>query len=122
MTRAYVGVDGEAEFSGRTATGRFVEVTLLVRSTPATASALDLAAASVVLELPDGRTVRPIGLVTAAAGVRAVATGDAHVRADAPSAGDRRYVPLVVAFDVPDDATRARARLAGFPPFAVELE
>lgn len=114
-------VDKDAEYAGRAASGRFVEVTLLLRSTDG-AGALELDPSHVSLELHDGKTLRPAGIVTSAAGVSALVTGAARVTAGAPKDGGRAYVPVVVAFDAPRDAARARVRLGSFAVFVVELD
>jgi dipeptidyl aminopeptidase/acylaminoacyl peptidase len=114
-------VDGKGEYTGRKAAGRFVEVTILLRSAVTGSRTLGVSPRDVTLELPDGRRVEPVGAAMAASGARAILTGDTRLEVSAPQDGSRGYVPLVVVFDVPADTKSAIVRLGPNAPFAVEI-
>jgi dipeptidyl aminopeptidase/acylaminoacyl peptidase len=114
-------VDSSAEYAGRRAQGRFVEVTLLLKGLPGKSAPVDVSVNDVALVLADGRALEPVGVVTSALGARTLVTGPARVRAEAGEGEERSYLPLVVAFDVPAGETRVRVRLGRHAPFAVEL-
>jgi dipeptidyl aminopeptidase/acylaminoacyl peptidase len=114
-------IDAGAEYTGRKATGRFVEVTILLRGPVGGGGSLGVSSRDVRLDLEDGRRIEAAGTVMAAAGARAIATGEARVEASAPADGARGYVPLAVVFDVPAGATRGTVRLGSYAPFAVDL-
>ena len=116
-------VESGAEYAGRTAAGRFVEVTILARNAKPTSAASEVSTGQMALRLADGREVRPVGAVIAGAGAKALAAGDVRIPTAAPGAAGaaRTYVPLVVAFDVPADARRATVRLGAGPEFALDI-
>lgn len=115
-------VEGGAEYAGRRATGRYVEVTILLRGEAAKSRPADVAVSDVALRLADGRELRPVGAVMAGGGARALVAPDVRVHAESGAAAEgRTYVPLVVAFDVPADAGRATVRLGSYAAFEVEV-
>lgn len=118
---AVASVDAEPAYAGRAAAGRYVEVALLLRGEAGKSQPFDMSVRDVAMVLADGRELRPIGVVTAAAGARAIVEGDARIRVDAREAGERNYLPVVLAFDVPKEATTARLRLGAHAPITLDL-
>jgi hypothetical protein len=113
-------VDGDAQYAGRTARGRFVEVTILLRNATPASGTNDVSSGAVALRLSEGGELHPVGAVVSGAGAKALATGDVHLSVG-PAGAARTYVPLVVAFDVPAETHRATVRVGSGPEFTLDI-
>jgi dipeptidyl aminopeptidase/acylaminoacyl peptidase len=111
-------VDGSPSYVGREPRGRFLEIVLLLRAR-AGAQVETLTLDRLSLDLPEGRSLHPLGFVSATHGARVLVAGSVELR---PSSNDpKSIVPVVVAFDVPPEIQTAQVRVGSYAPIRFHL-
>lgn len=112
-----VSVNAEATYPGLTADGRFVEVSLLFKSTRRESPPLELRLDEQDVVLLDDRdnAVTPLGVPVETRGVRGLVRGATRFTAAVVAGEPTTYVPLVLTFDLPRDRQAVALRVKNFP-------